>query len=197
MPLSDISIWRKTAQMMRRRCGKMDLELIPVDLKETLSEVQDMFSTQMEEKDITFIVDYSQIRDSHILCDKNRLNRVLLNLLSNAYKFTPEGGVVSVNAWQIGDGKDRYGNYELRVKDSGIGMTKEFAAKVYEATEAIRALDDEGLSNIPIVAMTANAFSEDVKKALDAGMNGHIAKPINVNTMKATLSHVILRRQGT
>jgi CheY-like chemotaxis protein len=46
-----------------------------------------------------------------------------------------------------------------------------------EATEKIRSLDDKGLANIPIVAMTANAFESDVKAALEAGMNGHIAKP--------------------
>ena len=61
----------------------------------------------------------------------------------------------------------------------------------YEATRAIRSLTDEKLSKIPVIAMTANAFSEDVKKAQDAGMNGHIAKPIDVNNMMNVLREVL------
>jgi len=57
----------------------------------------------------------------------------------------------------------------------------------YEATAAIRALPDPKLSKIPIMAMTANAFAEDIQHVLDAGMNGHIAKPINIPDMVATL----------
>ena len=53
----------------------------------------------------------------------------------------------------------------------------------YTASRKIRELDDPALANIPIIAMTANAFSEDVQKARDAGMNGHIAKPINIAVM--------------
>ena len=48
----------------------------------------------------------------------------------------------------------------------------------YDATRAIRALQDSGKANIPILAMTANAFAEDVQASLDAGMNGHLSKPI-------------------
>ena len=65
----------------------------------------------------------------------------------------------------------------------------------YDATRAIRVLDDPELAAIPIIAMSANAFREDVKAAEDAGMNGHIAKPINVPAMLETLSKVLKGRQ--
>ena len=61
----------------------------------------------------------------------------------------------------------------------------------YEATRAIRAISDENYSRIPIIAMTADAFSEDVKKAHDAGMNAHIAKPIDVQIMTNVLSDIL------
>ena len=61
----------------------------------------------------------------------------------------------------------------------------------YEATRTIRAISDEAYSQIPIIAMTADAFSEDVKKAHDAGMNAHIAKPIDVNVMINVLSEIL------
>ena len=324
--------------MSRIESGKMELEPVPVNFVETISEVRDMFATQMAEKQIDFFVDSSQVKNPHVLCDKNRLNRVLLNLVSNAYKFTPEGGTVSLSLWQIENASDessenRTGIYELRVKDSGIGMSPEFAEKVfdsferertstvsgiqgtglgmaiaksivdlmggeisvntrlgegtefivrlvlplqedscdngtaetalessqkidfstkrillvedmeinreiakmiltdagfsvetaengaiavekvenaepnhfdailmdiqmpvmdgYTAAKTIRSLPDSVRSKIPIVAMTANAFSEDVLSAKEAGMNGHVAKPIDVEKLMAMLTKVL------
>ncbi len=318
-------------EMSRIESGKMELELLPDNLAETMDEVQDMFATQMKGKNISFSVDSTEIKNKYAVFDKNRLNRVLLNLLSNAYKFTPEGGKISVTLKQIGDSHDDSADYELHVKDSGIGMTPEFAARVfeaferertstvskiqgtglgmaitksivelmkgtikvitapgegtefvvnvnfklaeepenlsaenknsaqvidfegkklllvddievnreiakmllesegfivdtasdgseavekvanakpgdfdcvlmdiqmpimngYEAAKKIRKLENPELANVPIIAMTANAFSEDVKAALDAGMNAHIAKPIDVPNMLETLAKIL------
>ena len=61
----------------------------------------------------------------------------------------------------------------------------------YTAAKAIRGLPDTGLASIPIIAMTANAFQEDIKKAEESGMNGHIAKPLDIPDMKTTLQHVL------
>lgn len=61
----------------------------------------------------------------------------------------------------------------------------------YEATRAIRALEDQELSSIPILAMTANAFEEDRQKALMSGMNGHIAKPIDIDRLLDTLGQIL------
>ena len=65
----------------------------------------------------------------------------------------------------------------------------------YKATQIIRRLPDEQKANIPIVAMTANAFEEDRKKALRVGMNGHIAKPIQIGILKNTLGDVFSNRK--
>ena len=324
-------------EMSRIESGKMEIEPIDTDLKQTLDEVRDMFNTQMQGKEINFVVDTSGVKNSYVMCDKNRFNRVLLNLLSNAYKFTPKGGKISVTLKQLGDAKDDSADYESRVKDSGIGMTKEFAAKVFEAFErektstvsgiqgtglgmaitksiidlmngnikvetapgqgtefivnvsfklsdkipeveeddeqveesaqeinfegmrllladdievnreiavmiletagfevdtaengqqvveklsasepnyyaavlmdiqmpimdgyaaarAIRELENKELAKVPIIAMTANAFSEDVQHAKDAGMDDHIAKPIDVPKMMETLKKVVSKK---
>ena len=253
-----------------------------------------------------------------------------MNLISNAYKFTPAGGTIWVTLEEFADGDDR-GIYEFRVKDTGIGMNEEFAERVfdaferertstvsgiqgtglgmaitknivdlmggsinvitapgkgtefiinlrfnfaeqeqsadenedmplttadfagkrlllvddievnreiakmllmgagfvvdtavngqeavdkvtaaevgfydavlmdiqmpvmdgYEATRAIRALPDKKLAAVPILAMTANAFSDDVRAAREAGMDGHIAKPIDIPKMMAALADVL------
>ena len=61
----------------------------------------------------------------------------------------------------------------------------------YTATQAIRNLQDPELAGIPIIAMTANAFQEDIEKAEKIGMNGHIAKPLDIPSMKSTLQKVL------
>ena len=65
----------------------------------------------------------------------------------------------------------------------------------YKATQAIRRLPDREKAGIPIIAMTANAFEEDKREALAAGMNGHIAKPIQVDKLLSTLSEVIRQQE--
>ena len=61
----------------------------------------------------------------------------------------------------------------------------------YQATKLIRQFADEEKANIPIVAMTANAFEEDKREAIAAGMNGHIAKPIQVDKLLSILAETI------
>ncbi len=122
-------------EMSRIESGKMELSLEPCDLCQLIYDVRDMFATQMSEKNIAFEVVATDIRNRYVLCDEPRLNRVLLNLLSNAYKFTPEGGSISLSLTQTADEHDGVCSYELRVADTGIGMSEEFAAKVFEAFE--------------------------------------------------------------
>ena len=64
----------------------------------------------------------------------------------------------------------------------------------YEATKAIRRLENKELASIPIIAMSANAFEEDKQEALKCGMNGHIAKPIDVIKLFDTLDEILDKR---
>jgi len=327
-------------EMSRIENGKMELEFVPVDLYAVFDGMRELFSEQMKDKNLNFSVHTNQIEDRYVWCDRKNVNRVLLNLLSNACKFTPEGGSVSASIWQSGTSENGYGTYEIRVKDSGIGMSKEFAERMfnaferertstvsgiegtglglsitkslvdmmggtievmtspgsgteivirlkfqiaeaddvpdpeklrdgsasreevpeseidfstkrlllvednlvnmeianmiltqagfsvetaengkiavekveasepgyynavlmdiqmpvmdgYEATRKIRSLDNKDLAGIPVVAMTANAFKEDVDAAAEAGMQGHIAKPVDVGVLMRTLASVL------
>ena len=83
-------------------------------------------------------MDAMDVTDEDVYCDKTRLNQVLLNLLSNAIKFTPAGGTVSVRVRQLAGAVRGCGQYEFRVKDNGIGMSQEFAKKIFEPFERER-----------------------------------------------------------
>ena len=64
----------------------------------------------------------------------------------------------------------------------------------YMATKKIRELPDKNKANIPNIAMTANAFEEDKRKALEAGMNGHISKPMDVDKLKSEITFILLKK---
>ena len=322
-------------EMSRIESGTTELEYVPTDLCKLFSEINDLFQNQMEEKGLEFGMHTSQVKNRYVWCDKKNLTRVLMNVISNAYKFTPEGGTIDVSLWEGASSDQGYTSYEMRVSDSGIGMSKDFADKMfnaferersstvsgiegtglglaitkslvdmmggnievitspgsgtdivirlrfrlasesdlpeeeknaaevaegsevdfstkrlllvednainmeianmiltqmgfdvetavngqiafdmvkeaesgyydlilmdiqmpvmdgYEATKAIRALDDKEKASVPVVAMTANAFAEDVQAANDAGMQAHIAKPVDIAVLTQTLKDVL------
>ena len=324
-------------EMSRIENGKFELEYNPIDLCLVFEKMGELFEDQMRQKKMDFSVHTSQVSNRYVWCDRKNLNRVLLNIISNAYKFTPSGGNVSISVCESGSVKNGYGSYEFRFKDNGIGMSKDFVAKMfnaferertstesgmegtglglaitksivdqmggtidvftspgkgteivihinfrlatekdirkeiaveneaseahynfkgkrlllvedneinleiaqmlleqmgfivetaqngkiavdmvrtsrpghydailmdiqmpvmdgYTATKEIRALKDPALSSIPILAMTANAFQEDVKAAIDAGMQVHIAKPIDINILKKELGQILEKK---
>ena len=127
--------------MSRIESGKMELDPQKSNLVKAINDVRDLFATQMENKGLKFAVNIEHVMNKIVVCDVPRLNRVLLNLISNAFKFTPEGGSVTVTLRQVG-GNDKVGNYELRVKDTGMGMTPEFAKKVFAAYERDRTVSN-------------------------------------------------------
>ena len=317
--------------MSRIENGVTELEYAPADLCSLFEEIGDLFAEQMKQKDLDFSVHDSQVQNRLVWCDTKNLNRVLLNVVSNAYKFTPAGGKITATLYESGSGDDGYGSYEFRVQDSGIGMSREFVDKMftaferertstdsgvegtglglaitkrlvdlmggtievltspgsgtqiiirlklklateedlqkdsspedeeevdftgkrllvvednainmeiacmiliqqgfqvdtaengkvaldmvsssppgtydailmdiqmpimdgYAATRAIRALDNKELADIPILAMTANAFQEDVQAAKEAGMQAHVAKPVDVTVLIKELKTVL------
>ena len=326
-------------EMSRIENGKFDPEYIPADITESFEEMRDLFSEQMKEKGVDFSVHTTGIQNRYVWYDKKSLNRILLNLLGNAYKFTSEGGTISAALWETGSGEDGYSTYEIRIQDNGIGMSAEFSEKMftaferertstasgiegtglglsitkslvdlmggtievltapgngtvfiirikfrladekevrkasetdvpdeddepfdfsqkrvllvedneinkeiavmileqegftvetadngksavesvsaadpgyydlilmdiqmpemdgYEAARAIRSLPDKALADIPIIAMTANAFKEDETAAIEAGMQAHIAKPLDVEKMMKTIVIVMKKSE--
>ena len=317
-------------EMSRIESGRLELEPERMCLEKMLSQVEDLVSPQMDSKRIRFSRQWEP-RETWVMCDRGQLSRSLMNMLSNACKFTPEGGSVTLAMRRIEESGDSV-TCEFVVQDTGIGMSPEFAERLfipferentstvskiqgtglgmaitksfvdrmggnievktrqgegttlvmrlcfpmaepearpdtetsgelhtdfsglrlllaednpinqeiavmilshegflidcvedgkaavdavakaepgtydavlmdiqmpvmngYQAARAIRALNDPVKAGIPIVAMTADAFQEDQKAAQDAGMQGHIAKPLDLNAMLETLKQVLRR----
>lgn len=320
-----LSIINDILDMSRIESGKFDLNENPTHLFEIIHEVERDVRSDLQEKDLKFEIDYADINDEEIVCDRERLRQALLKVLSNSIKFTKEGGSVSMSVKETPLSKSSYAAYEFRIRDNGIGMSEEFLKTVYEpfardaavskdirgmglglaitknsveimggqieiasrlnvgtevvmtfefklvqskksgsgtkeieksgfvgkkillvednilnreitmeilqdngfivtavedgdiavkmlskaatrpfdlvlmdvrmpvmdgyeATKRIRALENKDVAEIPIVAMTANAFDEDRKASFEAGMNEHIAKPVSIDKLKDVIA---------
>jgi signal transduction histidine kinase/ActR/RegA family two-component response regulator len=324
-----LRIINNVLDLARIESGKSELTPAPHDLSKDMTGVRDMFTESMEKAGLRFTAEIDLL-DPVALYDDVRMSQISINLLSNALKFTPEGGCVLMRFEQLAEARDEVAQYRLTVRDSGIGMDEEFlnhmfdaferersstvtgiegtglglcivknlvdmmggviSAKScpgqgteftvdiplrvvstdadigqvgadtchrsfaglrlllvednelnqeiarsiledaglivetaengeqalamlqkagaghfdlilmdvqmpvmngYEATRRIRTLSDKALAEIPIVAMTANAFEEDRRQACEMGMDGFVAKPLNTETLWSVLDSVL------
>ena len=323
-----LSLINDVLDMSRIESGKVTLEAKPVHLPELVHELRDIIQAVVSKKDLSLTLDTVGVENEDIIADPLRLEQILINVLANAVKFTPDGGQISLWIVQKDTAPAGYADFEFHIKDNGIGMSEEFqkhifeqfarertstvskiqgtglgmaitkslvdmmggritvkseqgkgseftislrfpigeakteqtppAAKAsasagkkllvvednelnleiastllkeagfevdtaengkiavekveaasadrydlilmdiqmpemdgYEATRRIRALPDTKKAALPIVAMTANAFEDDRKNALRAGMNGHIAKPLDIQKLFQVLSELL------
>jgi len=313
--------------MARIDSGKVELELLPINIYKECYATDALFRSEMEEKQIDFSVKVN-IQDDVVLGDAMRIKQIVINLVSNAMKYTKPGGKVELSYLQTKHTEDGFAHFAISIKDTGIGMSEEYQRHLFEAferersatvsgiqgtglglaiskrladlmggtltcksklgegtefifnlklpisgfvakgnpdlsdisafkgkrillvedndlnreiavdmlqelgflveetydgsfavemvqkavpgyyqlilmdiqmpymdgyyaTHTIRMIPDEQIANIPIIAMTANAFDEDRQKALEAGMNAHLSKPINEQKMIETLRQFI------
>ena len=133
-----LSLINDVLDMSRIESGKIHLEEVEVNLSDVLHDLKTIVSGQIYAKQLELYMDAMDVTDEDVYCDKTRLNQILLNLLSNAIKFTPAGGTVSVRVRQLAGKVRGCGQYEFRIKDNGIGMSPEFAQRIFEPFERER-----------------------------------------------------------
>ena len=327
-----LSLINDVLDMSRIESGSVKIEKTNVYLPDVLEDLKTIILESVHAKQQKLLIKQQDVVYEDIITDKLRLTQVLLNIISNAVKFTPVGGTIHILVEEKASQKAGYAVYSFCIKDNGIGMSKEFQEHVfdsfarertvtesgitgtglgmaitknivdlmggtihltskqgegsefivtleceladktvqdkqsscpkaekkhldysgkkvllvednelnreiateilkslglkvdyaadgmeaveimsseagnqydmifmdiqmpkmdgYTATREIRTLKDTKKANVPIIAMTANAFDEDRKKAIKAGMNGHIAKPIDVNVILQNLDRI-------
>lgn len=332
-----LSLINDILEMSRIESGKITLEPVPTSWSEIMQELQTIMQEQIESKKQSFTISIAPLTHDYVMIDKLRMEQVLVNLVSNASKYTPENGSIRVKLAQYPAAKPNHAIYKISVIDNGMGMSEDFVKKIfspferansttvskiqgtglgmsitksiidlangtidvksklgegteiivavtlclctdaeiatlnakqldnqqaqaeqpdfkgkrllvvednklnreitvtileqtgiiteqaedgsvavkmvqeaapgyydlilmdiqmpimngYEATKQIRALPDKRLAQLPIIAVSANAFEEDKKASLAAGMDGHIAKPINVPDLFALMQKLI------
>lgn len=97
-----------------------------------MHDLRNILQTDIKAKRLDFFIDTVDVVDENVICDKLRLNQILLNCMSNAMKYTKAGGTVGFRIIQKGHEPEGFADYDFVVKDNGIGMSEEFAEHIFE-----------------------------------------------------------------
>lgn len=127
-----LSLINDVLDMSRIESGNVSIDEKPENLAEILHGLKDIILADINAKQLELYIDVLDVWDECIVCDKLRLNQVLLNLTSNALKYTNPGGIVSIRVMEKGYSESGKGIYEFHVKDTGIGMSPEFVQTIFE-----------------------------------------------------------------
>ncbi len=156
-----------------------------------LSELSDCLRSTLDSEEHSSEISGEQI-EFHagriLLAEDNELNQEIAEEILSEAGFTveiAENGQIAVDMLQ----RSEAGYYQLVLMDVQMPVMNG-----YEATKAIRAMSRKDAGEIPIIAMTANAFAEDEKEALRAGMSVHLAKPVNVELLKAIIRQYVIKK---
>ena len=152
-----LSLINDVLDMSRIESGKVTIEEADVHLPEVIHDLRIILQSSVASKQLEFFVDTQDVTHEDVITDKLRLNQVLLNILSNAVKFTPTGGAISFRVIEKPSSSAQIANFEFRIRDNGIGMSEEFQKTIFEAftrekTSTVSGIQGTGLG----MAITKN-----------------------------------------
>ncbi len=167
--------------MSKIESGKLTLNMDQVSLREVMDSIVSIAQPQVRSKHQQFDVFIHDISTENVCCDSVRLNQVLLNILGNALKFTPDGGLIQVSLYEENSPKgEDYVRTHILVKDNGIGMTPEFKAKIFESfvredSARVRRTEGSGLGMaITKYIVDTMGGSIEVESELGKGSEFHV-----------------------
>ncbi len=131
-------------ELSRIESGKDTLDPIVTDVSKLADKLHLMFVQEIEQAGVTFRME-KDIRDASVWCDELKMTRIVMNMLSNARKFTPAGGCITFSVTQRAAPKERHATYRFAVRDTGVGMSEAFQAHAFEAFEREKTSTDTGI----------------------------------------------------
>ena len=127
-----LSLINDVLDLTRVESGKVKYNPVPADVKSITDSALDITKGFLANRDINFKIQREEAKIPNVLADPVRLRDVLVNILSNAVKFTPDGGMITFEACCQENSDDRYINMRYRISDTGIGMSEEFTKEVFD-----------------------------------------------------------------
>ena len=127
-----LSLINDVLDMSRIESGKIKIEEKECNLSATIHDLRNMLQADIKDKRLELFIDTLDVMDESIICDRLRLNQVLINILSNAIKFTNPGGAVSLRVIQKENSPEGFADFDFIIRDNGIGMSEEFASHIFE-----------------------------------------------------------------
>ncbi|MFQ9059342.1 MAG: ATP-binding protein [[Eubacterium] siraeum] len=161
--------------------GRLTFNITNVDLSRMFYEIRTVISSIAAEKQHNLTISMHNVTHEIVRCDKHRFEQLIMNFLSNAIKFTHNGGNISLTLTETDDGKNGVPEYEIRVRDNGIGMSEEFTKKIFEPYE--REMTDKNIGGTGLGMPIS-------KRIVDAAGGS-----ITVNTKKGAGTEFIIKLQ--
>ena len=171
-----LSLINDILDMSRIESGKMTLNEQEEDLSEIVHTIRSITQASIAAKNIDFFVDVFDLRDEYVICDKLRINQVLLNILSNAIKYTPARGTVTFKVSEHKAGSDGYATYRFSVRDTGIGMSEEFLKTIFDPFTREKSSTVSGIQGTGL----GMAISKNIVDMMGGRIN--ITSQVNVGT---------------
>ncbi len=133
-----LSIINEVLDMSRIESGKIHIQEQEAHLPTIMQDFMSMIQGQIHAKGLELFIDTMNLIHENVYADEARLHRILLNLVGNSVKFTPTGGMISIRLLEKPQTSAKYGNFVLSIRDTGIGMSKDFLPHVFEPFERER-----------------------------------------------------------
>ena len=156
-----LSLINDILNMSRIESGKIVIQEKECNLSERIHSLVNMIRPQMRAKRMEFYVDTIDVEDEELIFDPLRLDQVLINILSNAAKFTPIGGVVSFTIRQEESQKPGHAHYDFIIRDSGIGMSEDFLKHIFDPFEREKSATVSGIEGTGL-GMTITKHTVDM-----------------------------------
>ena len=183
--------------MSKIESGKLTLNMDQVSLREVMDSIVSIAQPQVRSKHQQFDVFIHDISTENVCCDSVRLNQVLLNILGNAMKFTPDGGLIQVSLYEEASPKgEEYVRTHILVKDNGIGMTPEFKAKIFESfvredSARVRRTEGSGLG-MAITKYIVDTMGGTIEVESELGKGSEFHVTLDLQRAEATEEEMIL-----
>ena len=130
-----LSLFNDVLDITRIEDGRVHLEELPQSLGDMMNDIKNIIQGQAAAKEINFLMETAGVVHERIFCDRLRFNQVLLNLISNAVKYTNQGGDVTVTISEVPSHKEDHVSIDFEIRDNGIGMSPEFVEHIFEPFE--------------------------------------------------------------
>ena len=127
-----LAIINNVLDMARIESGRVELDESYARIDQTVDEIKSVFEPQADQKGLNLIFE-TQVEHQHVLCDITKTKQILVNLISNAVKYTPAGGTVTVAVQEFPCEQENSVKIQIEVRDTGIGMSKEFLPTLFDS----------------------------------------------------------------
>lgn len=191
-----LSLINDILEMSRIESGKIEMDPRPEDLEVILDNIYSIMKGQAAAKGQSFHIDHSKIEHKYVSVDRLRLNQVLINLISNAIKYTPDEGNISVRAIENSSSGNN-GSYTFIVEDDGYGMSQEFAERIFEDFEREQREETASIQGTGLgMAITKNIV-DLLEGTITIDTKENVGTKITVDVILPTVSEEEVERLNT